>query len=182
MLVCATLACVVAFNFLTELLSGLRQARTVSSMQVANSIGFTALCVVAFSCSNDWRGILIAFGLAAVVGSIPGVIVLSSRCRNAFACHSPLPASEMWQRVLPFAASIWMMNLISNLFDVLDRYMLLHLSSDILIGQELVGQYHSGRIIPVLLTSLALMVNGLVLPYLSADWESNRRKRSAAEH
>lgn len=177
LLVCGTLICIVTFNFLTELLSGLRQAKSVSMMQVVNSLAFTALSVVALSISSDWRGVLMAFGLASLIGAVPGIYVLCSKCKNAFAYHSPLPATEMWKRVLPFAATIWLMNMLTNLFDVLDRYMLLYLSSDdIHVGQAIVGQYHSGRILPVLLTSLALMINGMVLPYLSADWEAGRKE------
>ena len=51
--------------------------------------------------------------------------------------------------------------------------MLLHLSQGgVEVGQSLVGQYYCGRIMPNLVTSLALMLGGLVLPYLSADWEA----------
>ena len=73
-----------------------------------------------------------------------------------------------------------MMNLIGNLFELSDRYMILHfipatetLSAEI-AGQAAVGQYHSGRIIPMLLLSLGTMIGGVMLPYLSADWEAKR--------
>ncbi len=47
--------------------------------------------------------------------------------------------------------------------------------------QSLVGQFFCGRIIPNLLSSLALTLSGILLPYMSADWEhrdfDNIRKR-----
>jgi O-antigen/teichoic acid export membrane protein len=42
-------------------------------------------------------------------------------------------------------------------------------------ASALVGQYHSSRIAPDLLASLAAMVAAVMLPYNSHDWESDRR-------
>ncbi len=68
--------------------------------------------------------------------------------------------------------------LLSNTFDVADRYMLLHFTpGGEAVGQALVGQYYCGRIMPNLVFSLALMLSGLVLPYLSADWEAGNHVR-----
>ena len=73
------------------------------------------------------------------------------------------------------------MNLLSNLFAVGDRYMLLHLIEG---GQQqaqaMVGQYHCARILPNLLMSVGVMLGGVLLPYLSADWEAGRVDRVCA--
>ncbi len=107
--------------------------------------------------------------------------------RNALASRrvtsKELPSSSMLgrlypmlQRILPYAGMLWMMNFLANLFEVSDRYMLLHLSQGgEAVGQALVGQYHAGFIFPNLLISFSLMLSGILLPYLSADWESERR-------
>ena len=88
---------------------------------------------------------------------------------------------EMWRRVLPYAVSMWTMNLLVNSFEVVDRYMLLYLIDDKNgLGHRLIGQFHSARLLPVLLFSLATVVSGMLLPYLSADWERNRRQQVAA--
>ena len=172
-LLTATLVLVVAFNFLTELLGGLRQNRVVSKMQMVNSLSFTAMSVTWLMVYSDWRGVLVSFAIASFIGAVPGLLELRTTCRSAFVEQVPMQASSMWMRVIPFAASIWLMNLLSNLFDVVDRYMLLHLAStEVMSGTAVVGQFHSGRILPVLITSLAMMLNGMILPHLSAEWEA----------
>ncbi len=177
-MVSATLLSVITFNFLTELLSGLRQARTVSSMQMVNSLSFTLLGLLSLRFSSDWRGVMVSFAIASLLGILPAWRGLSGRCAEAFQNQHTLDFRAMWQRILPYAASVWVMNLLSNLFDVVDRYMLLHLSSgSVEAGQAIVGQFHSGRVLPILLTSLGLMINGMILPYLSADWEAGRMDR-----
>ncbi len=69
------------------------------------------------------------------------------------------------------------MNLLTNLFDVCDRALLLHLTPDAEVGQSLIGQYHCGRLIPNLLISVASLLSGILLPYLSADFESGDTQR-----
>ena len=71
--------------------------------------------------------------------------------------------------------AMWMMNVLANAFEVLDKYMLLHMATTPHAGQGAVGQFHSGMIIPALLSSLTMMLGGLVLPYLSADWENGKK-------
>jgi O-antigen/teichoic acid export membrane protein len=177
-LLSGTLATVTAFNFLNEMVCGLRQPRMASSMQMVNSMSFTVLSLLWFMVSDDWRGVVVAFALASVLGMVPAWIGLKSRCGEAFAGQEPLVARAMWQKIIPFAAAMWTMNLLTNLFDIVDRYMILHCAAPTVEqGQAIVGQYHSGRILPVLLTSLGLMLNGMLLPYLSADWEAGLKDR-----
>jgi O-antigen/teichoic acid export membrane protein len=88
--------------------------------------------------------------------------------------------AEIARRVLPFAVSVWVINLVLNSFDIVDRYLLLHLASNdgsAEMGQALVGQLHSGKLIPTLLANLAVMLGGIVLPYLVVDWEQGRIER-----
>jgi len=80
--------------------------------------------------------------------------------------------------LLPYAAALWAMNVLINLFFLSDRYMILHLlPSGAIDGQAAIGQYHSGRILPGFLMSLATMISGVLMPYLAADWEAGRRQR-----
>ncbi len=179
-LLAATLLIVITFNFLYELVSGLRQPRIASTMQMVNSLSFTGLSLAWLIYSNDCRGVIAAFAVASMLGMIPAWRGLNARCLEAFQHQEALDPRAMWQRVVPFAASIWIMNLLINLFDVVDRYMILHCASDSIdAGQTLVGHYHSGRILPVLLTSLGMMINGILLPYMSADWEAGRLDKVA---
>ena len=43
--------------------------------------------------------------------------------------------------------------------------------------QSLVGQYHSGRIIPLVLGGLAAMLNGILMSYMTASWERGDKKQ-----
>ncbi len=45
------------------------------------------------------------------------------------------------------------------------------------MAQASVGQYHSGRVVPLLLVSVATMLAGLLMPYLSQAWESGNEDK-----
>ena len=177
-LISMTLCLVILFNATTELLSGLRKPRIVSSMHTCNSLAFTIVSLGGLMIVNDWRVLVIAFAFAAGVGLLPAIPAFRSWKDVEPRSEPALPFWEMWKRVLPFAISIWCMNLLVNLFDVVDRYMLLYLATNSAAqGRALVGQFHSGRIMPVLLSSLTLMLSGLLLPYLASEWEAGKRKQ-----
>jgi polysaccharide transporter, PST family len=46
------------------------------------------------------------------------------------------------------------------------------------VAQASVGQYHSGRVLPLLLVSVATMVGGVLLPYMSEAWEAGRKHQA----
>src|SRR5690606_36656308 len=84
---------------------------------------------------------------------------------------------EFWTKLLRFAFFVWVTNLLTHLFAIVDRYMIVHCAgltpSEAL---EQVGHYHSSRIIPLLMVSVADLLSGLVMPHLSHDWEAGRRE------
>jgi O-antigen/teichoic acid export membrane protein len=56
--------------------------------------------------------------------------------------------------------------------------MLVHWSGlDDAAALALVGQYHASRIVPILFLSVADLLAGIVMPYLSHDWEAGARER-----
>jgi O-antigen/teichoic acid export membrane protein len=84
---------------------------------------------------------------------------------------------EFWPPLVRFAIWIWFTNLLCNLFAVVDRYMLVHWSGlDAEAALTQVGYYHSSRVVPLLLISLADMLAGIVMPYLSHEWERGERR------
>ena len=88
----------------------------------------------------------------------------------------------MWKRIAPFAAWLWVSNMATNLFEVSDRYMLIHWSSGSAhAAQSSVGQYHSGRVVPLLLVGVAVMIAGVLMPYLSESWEKGRKDLAAKQ-
>jgi O-antigen/teichoic acid export membrane protein len=83
--------------------------------------------------------------------------------------------------MLPFAGWILLGNAITNIFGVLDRYMIMHFSNippaNVL---DVIGNYHSSRVVPVLLISIATMLGAMILPHLTHDWEAGRRAEVAS--
>ena len=167
----------VGYNFVYDVTLSLRQVRVLSSMQFANGMCFALFGMAGLSLTNSWIVLLPSYAAACVVGAFFGGWSVWRNCGQEFSDHGVLPHSEMWPRILPFAVSLWLSNLLANSFELSDRYMLLHFSSGgESVGQSLVGQYYCGRIIPNLLISIALTLSGILLPYLSADWEAGRRQ------
>lgn len=167
----------VVYNFVYDMNLSLRQVRVLSSMQFANGMCFAVVGVACLSFTNSWVVLLPSYAASCAVGALFGGWSICRNCGQEFSDQGTLPHSEMWRRILPFAASLWLSNLLANSFELSDRYMLLHFSrGGESVGQSLVGQYYCGRIIPNLLVSIALTLSGILLPYLSADWEAGRRQ------
>jgi O-antigen/teichoic acid export membrane protein len=176
-LIVATLGAVILFNVSTELANGLRQSKIASLMHSSSSIIFTVISVIVLLIWPDWRSIVLAFGLSSLLALWPlwrlKPVIAESCVQDAVR----LKPNEMWRRILPFAASVWTMNLLINLFEVVDRYTLLYLAATPEQGAALVGQFHSAKILPVLLTSLTSLVSAMLLPYLAKDWEAGETHR-----
>lgn len=180
------LAVVIAFNYLTELLTALRMARATSVVQFFHSFLFAA-----FSIAFLWlwkpqaTSLVAAYGLACVLLTGAMLWFLQRRWSDLTAdqprvlTDDEVDAERFWSRLLPFAAWVWVTNLLYNLFDVADRYMIVHMSpaADPL---AIVGDYHSSRIVPLLLVSISALLSTVILPYLSHDWEHGRRDAVSA--
>jgi O-antigen/teichoic acid export membrane protein len=176
----AALVCVTAFSFVNELVASLRQVRVVSIMQFMQSVTFAIVGLALIAVYHSWTVLLPSFALASLVGMLPGIWAIYKQHAPELVSSQSLKRWSIWQRIVPYAATIWLMNFLSNMFEVSDRYMLLHLTpGGDAVGQSLVGQYHASYILPNLLTSIAVMLSGVLLPYLSADWEADRRDQIA---
>ena len=196
----AAVVAVICYNFISDLNGSLRQVRVVSVMQFIHGVAFTILSVSWLFAGGGFVGILWMFSIACLVATLPGLWSLSQRWAEAIAIpqakqdgvHADTLGtdSRLWRmvrRLAPYAFALWMANLIGNLFELSDRYMILHLmplpagtaesaiaSVREAIGQAAVGQYHSGRIIPTMLLSVGFMIAGILVPYLSTDWEARK--------
>ncbi|MFK7737046.1 MAG: lipopolysaccharide biosynthesis protein [Pirellulaceae bacterium] len=167
----------ILFSFSTELASGFRQVKAVSAMHFTQSLAFAVVGLSFVAMSGTWWVLMPSYCIANTIALIPGWWRLTkfhgAELRSAGDVSGELPS--VWRRVLPYAVSLWVMNLLGNLFEVSDRYMLLHLSiGSESVGQALVGQYHCARILPNLLISVAMTLGGILMPYLSMDWEAKR--------
>ncbi|MCA9186138.1 MAG: polysaccharide biosynthesis C-terminal domain-containing protein, partial [Planctomycetales bacterium] len=168
-----------AFNFLTELLTALKKIRVVSFMQFANSLVFAAIGLLLI---GVWRlsteGVVIAYGAACGTTSIVAMMIVVRGWGVVPPAAQEMSHRDLWSKLMPFAAWMWLTNLLSNMFTAADRYMIVHLShTDARGACELVGQYHSSRIVPELMVAVAVLISNAALPYLSNDWETGRRSR-----
>ena len=170
------LACTVLMLVTDELLRGLRLIRLSSVVVCCQSLGFSLLGIACLELGGGVPSLLVAFAAASLFAVLLGWWGLLRANRSIPADHHSLAALALWRRILPYALSIWWMNVLSNSFELTDRYMLLHLTpTGDEMGQRAVGQYHSGAIIPTVLISLSTMVGGILMPYLAADWERDQR-------
>ncbi len=177
-LIALCLLLLIFYNFLFELFGGLRMFRLVSTLQFCHSLLFASLGVglvlfwrvrpsawcwpMAARCALCLLGA--GFWLPGTWGALP-------------ADNAQLKRRDLWGKLLPFAASVWVTNWLANLFEVVDRYMLVHFSglgASQALGQ--VGAYHAARVLPLPMIAVAALLRAAVLPHLSHDWEAGRRE------
>ena len=169
---------VIASNFCFELMEALRQVRLVSYMRFILSACFAGFGVGLILMLDDGvQAVCSAYLIASAAACLPAIWFLRRHWAEISA-NSPtvIPHRDLWSKLAPFAAWLWVINLLSNLFEASDRYMLLHFSqATVNDAQAMVGQYHSGRFMPMLLVGIATLIGGILMPYLSAHWESGKR-------
>jgi O-antigen/teichoic acid export membrane protein len=170
-------------NFLISLMESLRQVRIVTLMRFIGGILFAVFGIgFIFLMEDAAVGATIGFGISSILGAIPAVFILYRYRDTLRNTGDFLEHSTMWRRLAPFALWMWASNFFNNCFELSDRYMLLYcspVSAD--AAQGFVGQYHSGRQIPLLLVSLAFMLGGVLIPYMSAHWEKGRKKEACKQ-
>ncbi len=180
--VAGTLAAVIAFNSVTLLLISLRQHRLVNTLQFFQSLGFALLSVLLF---NVWQtssaSAVVAYAASSVVCMLAVTGRLTKIWRDTPETGEPLAHSSMWSKVVPFALWVWVTNVLYNLFDIVDRYMILHCSGlDSHEALRQVGNYHTSRIIPVLLGAVAGLLGAMLTPHLSNDWGTRAARSGLA--
>ncbi|QEG22763.1 oligosaccharide flippase family protein [Mariniblastus fucicola] len=170
-------------NFLASLMESLRQVRVLTLMRFITGILFATLGVgLVLLMENATVGATIGFGISSLIGAIPAMWILLRHREAVKNTGEYLTHSTMWRRLAPFALWMWASNFFNNCFELSDRYMLLYcspVSAD--LAQGLVGQYHSGRQIPLLLVSLSFMLGGVLIPYMSAHWEQGRKEAACKQ-
>ena len=177
LLTCVCLIGVIANNFLLELFTALRQMRIVSLMGLSTSMLFAALGIgLLFGVQQTASMVIIAYGVACAITALLAGYALWKTWQEIPTDGDSLPQRTLWSKLAPFAAWVWMTNLLTNLFAIADRYMIVHFSD--LSATEaavVVGNYHSSRVVPLLIVSIAMMISGMLLPHLAHDWEAGRR-------
>jgi O-antigen/teichoic acid export membrane protein len=181
LLLAVSLIAVILHHFLEALFAALRKFRIVSTMHFCQSITFAVISLGLLLC---WRAasesIIIAYGIACLLSAVAALLWTRRDLAEVAAPDDALPHREFWPPLMRFAAWVWVINLLCHLFGIVDRYMLVHYSGlDNASALALVGHYHASRIIPLLFISVADLMAGVVMPYLSHDWEAGNRDRVA---
>ena len=172
------LAAIIFHHTLTSQLTALRLFRIVSAMNFAQSLLFAILALGLLCVDAGVASIVIGYGTACLVVSLGAVLWVWPALKEVDCPSEALPQREFWPQLMRFAVFVWLINLLTHLFAVIDRYMIMHYSGMTYIeAQTQVGHYHSSRIVPLLLISFADLLSGLVLPHLSNDWEAGRREQ-----
>jgi polysaccharide transporter, PST family len=177
-LLTATLLAVIAYNVVIELLIALRMQRLASGLEFFNSVSFAALGAILLSRWPGAGSVIAAFGGACFLS----VLLSLSRARAVWRSlpvgdGSHVPHYGLWAKIVPFIAALWAANWLGNLFAMCDRYILIHHSGwNAETSLAMVGQYHSSRIIPLLLITVCGLLGTVVTPYLSHDWELGKHR------
>jgi O-antigen/teichoic acid export membrane protein len=179
LLMSGTLVFIIAFNYLVCVFTSLRSMKVVSLIELGNSVFFGILGIGLLCCHQATAGaMVVAYGASCLL-CVAGAAAWLARSWRSFPQESALmPQGELWSNLLPLAAWILLNNMLWNLFDVVDRYMIVHL----LPGTPAealaeVGNYRSSRVLPLLLSSITMMIATAMLPHLSHDWEAGRRRQ-----
>jgi O-antigen/teichoic acid export membrane protein len=172
------LVAVILHNFLTALFIAVRMYRVVTILQFLQGLGFAAISVgLLMLWPQGPTSVVIGYAAASLLASLASIGWLVRLSSSTVDEGEPVPQRSFWRRLIPFAVWMWVTNLISNVFDLVDRYMIVHhsgMSPDEALRQ--VGYYHSSRIIPLLFVGVAALLASMITPHLTTDWELGRRE------
>lgn len=170
------LSTVIMTHTLTALLAALRLYRIVSALNFVQSMLFAGISLGLMWFDASISNIVVGYAVSSFIASVGALIWAWPALIHLEPAQDRLEHGQFWIKLLRFAFFVWISNLFSQLFAVVDRYMLVHcagLSPAEALDQ--VGHYHSSRVIPLLLVSVAELLSGLIMPHLSHDWEAGRR-------
>lgn len=171
------LAAVIIHHTLTSILTALRLFRVVTIMNFMQSLMFACLALGLLTIDASVTSIVTGYGVACLLASLGTIAWLRPGLQDIPLPADSLPQSDFWPRLLRFAFFVWVTNLLSHLFTIVDRYMIVHHSGmPAFEALQQVGYYHSSRIVPLLLVSVADLLGGMMMPHLSHDWEAGRRE------
>ncbi len=174
-LLAASLIAVVAYNFLTDMLTALRMVRVTSIVQFYSGMIFAVLSVVLLlGWQKDAAAVVVAYAVSCGALFVLTMIWFRGTWRQIEDPTDALSHRQLWSKLVPFAAWLWTVNLLYNLVGVVDRYMLIHFSA----GSDpmtMAGDYHSSQVVPMLMVSICGILGGVIMPHLSHDWEAGRK-------
>jgi polysaccharide transporter, PST family len=176
--VAVCLATIILHNFLIALFIAVRMYRMVTVLQFLQSFGFAVLSLgLLWVWPSGAASVVIGYAAATILSAIGAVACLRRLTALEPSTQQPVPHAAFWAKLVPFAIWMWVTNLLANLFDLIDRYMIVHHSGmEASEALRQVGYYHSSRIVPLLFVGVAGLLASMITPHLSCDWELGRRE------
>jgi O-antigen/teichoic acid export membrane protein len=177
LLMAAGLGVVIVDNAFGSLYTALRQVKFVSLTQFVNSAIFAAVGIgLVLAWSAQTAAVVIAFVAASCATATMSMLRWRRLWTTVPAAETALPNRSLWAKLAPFAFWLWVTNWLSNAFGLVDRFMIVHYGGlPAAEALNLVGQYHTARIFPVLMVGVTEMLATVITPHLSADWDQGRR-------
>lgn len=178
----ATLLGLIAFNFFFDLVTAMRNIRFAALLQLVNSAAF-AVAGILLVCLWEATAVSVvsSYGAACALSTAVAAVWLLRRWSGLPQTREKPTYGRLCAKLVPFAAAIWITSLLANLFIMADRYMLIHFAGfSSAAALEQVGQYHTARILPLLLVGVAELLGTMIIPHLAHDWEAGNRDRVAA--
>lgn len=174
----ATLTTTILYNYLLEVVIALRRIKIGSTMELISSWTFAVVSIGMLSVTElGSYGVILGFAAGNLLGAIYAATVVSGLWDKLPTGGEELSSTRLWKKVAPFAIGLWLVNMVTNLFDMVDRYMIVHFSGfPAAEAQGMVGQYFSSLAVPLLLVGVSVTLSHLVMPYLSEDWEAGNFK------
>ncbi len=166
------------FSIAVKFFVAMRLQRMASLMYFCHSllfavIGFLSLATI----SSSAVCVLFAHSFAMVV-TLPLVAYwLLKTWRTIPVAESDEVQPTEWRSIGLFSISLCLSGVLTNVFTLVDRYMIVHYSGlGTTASLAMVGQYFAARIIPMLMISVATGFAFQMLPHLTQDWEEGRRE------
>lgn len=177
------LAAVIAYYFSNTLLTAMRRSRLVQRLEFFNSLVFAGMAIgLTYAWRADASSVVLAYAAAAATAALLSIGTVRRIWKSLPGDTMSLPQGEMWGRILPFALAVWGTNWLANAFELADRYMIVHTGGwPVDRALAVLGNYHSSRVLPLLLVSVTGSLATIMLPYLSRDWEHGRRDAVSAQ-
>jgi O-antigen/teichoic acid export membrane protein len=174
----AGLLAVISFNFMIDVFTGLRMQRIASQLQTVQALSFATIGLALLAWyPQGAQSVVIAYGGASLLAFFVALPHLAHAWRTAPRSAESMPQTSFWGKLMPYAVSLWAANWLSNAFLLADRYLIIHysgMSADDALSQ--VGQYHTARLVPILILTFAGLLSSILLPHLSYDWETGCRR------
>ncbi len=180
LLLAPALVTVVAFNYFVDLFTALRHARGLAMLQAASGLLFAALGVGFLALwQASAKSVIVAYAAANGTAVALGSAWLARHWRFLPEKDPPPTHRQMWGKLVPYTAAVWMGSLLANAFELADRTLIVHyLPSGASTNLALAGQYHAARVLPLLLVSMASVLGPLLTPHMSHDWEGGHRQQA----